>query len=141
MSPSLAVLAFIESVGGPELLLVIFIALLLFGGEKLPGFARTVGKTLNQLKKASGDMEREFKKAIEEDPVPPPAPKLPVQEDPYVKAGEPELPHTAFPPLPEAKPEQAARAPTEKGPAPGTAAEEQKPGTPPEAPKGPSTVS
>ncbi len=64
--------AFIDGIGGPEVLLIMFVILLLFGGEKLPVFAKTIGKTMRELKKASADVEREIKKAMEDTPEPPP---------------------------------------------------------------------
>lgn len=87
-------LAFIEGIGGPELLMVAFIALLLFGGDKLPGFARTLGKSMRELKKASSEVEREIKKAMEESPEestpasrpPPPAPAPQILPEPKAPA-------------------------------------------------------
>ena len=44
MNATLHNLAFIEGIGGPELLMIMFIVLLLFGGQKLPEFAKGLGK-------------------------------------------------------------------------------------------------
>ena len=60
-------LAFIDGVGGPEMLLILVIVLLLFGGDKLPEFARGMGKTMRELKKAASGVEEEFRRAMEED--------------------------------------------------------------------------
>jgi sec-independent protein translocase protein TatA len=60
-------LAFIDGVGGPEMLLILVIVLLLFGGDKLPEFARGMGKTVRELKKAASGVEEEFRRAMEED--------------------------------------------------------------------------
>ena len=68
MTQYLITLAFIEGIGGPELLMVLFVVMLLFGGEKLPALARTIGKSMNELKKASSEVEREIKRAMEEHP-------------------------------------------------------------------------
>lgn len=65
--------AFIEGIGGLELLMVFIVVLLLFGGEKLPGLARTIGKTMSELKKASGEVEREIRRAMDETPARPPS--------------------------------------------------------------------
>lgn len=59
-------LAFIEDVGGPELMMILFVALLLFGGKKLPELAKTVGKSVKEFKKAVSGVETEIKRAIEE---------------------------------------------------------------------------
>jgi len=63
-------LAFIEGVGGPELLMVLVIVLVLFGGKKLPEFARGLGKSLREIKKATSGVEEEFKRAMDDEPEP-----------------------------------------------------------------------
>jgi sec-independent protein translocase protein TatA len=57
--------AFIEGIGGPELLMIFFVILLLFGGQKLPELARGLGKSVREFKKATAGVEEEIKKAIE----------------------------------------------------------------------------
>ena len=37
--------------GAPEILLIIFVILLLFGSKKLPELARSLGKSLNEFKR------------------------------------------------------------------------------------------
>jgi len=59
-------IAFIEGVGGPELMMILFVVLLLFGGEKLPEFARGLGKTMREFRKAASNVEDEFKRAIDD---------------------------------------------------------------------------
>lgn len=76
MFASLHSLAFIEGVGGPELLMIMFVVLLLFGGKKLPELAKGLGKSVREFKKAASGVEEEFKRAIEEAPdAPAPAAK------------------------------------------------------------------
>lgn len=73
MTPAFAIiaafpsLAFIDGLGGPEMLLILVIVLLLFGGDKLPEFARGMGKTVRELKKAASGVEEEFRRAMDED--------------------------------------------------------------------------
>ena len=43
--------------GGMELLLILALALLLFGGAKLPSLARGLGQSIKEFKKASKDEE------------------------------------------------------------------------------------
>ena len=38
--------------GVPELLVILVIALLLFGADKLPGIARSMGKAMSEFKKS-----------------------------------------------------------------------------------------
>lgn len=47
-------------ISGAELLLVLFIFLLLFGSKKIPDFARSLGKGLNEFKKATEEIKREI---------------------------------------------------------------------------------
>jgi TatA/E family protein of Tat protein translocase len=58
---------FLEGLGGSEMFLVFMIILFLFGGKKLPEFARGMGKSIRQFKKAASGVEDEFKRALEED--------------------------------------------------------------------------
>src|SRR5688572_14411678 len=60
-------LAFIDGLGGPEMVLIFVIVLVLFGGQKLPEFARGFGKSIREFKKAAAGVEEEFKRALEED--------------------------------------------------------------------------
>lgn len=61
--------AFLD-VGTPELVLIVFVALLLFGGKKLPELARGLGQSIREFKKASAGIEEEIKRAIEAAPEP-----------------------------------------------------------------------
>lgn len=70
-------LALIEGIGGPELLMVMVIVLILFGGKKLPEFAKGLGKSMREIKKATSGVEEEFKRAIEEEPTKPRAQPAP----------------------------------------------------------------
>ncbi|MXV63215.1 twin-arginine translocase TatA/TatE family subunit [Natronorubrum sp. JWXQ-INN-674] len=46
--------------GGPELLIVFFIAVLLFGSAKLPGLARAAGESMGEFQKGRVAVEREL---------------------------------------------------------------------------------
>ena len=45
------ILAFIKNLGGPELLIILVVVLLLFGASKLPGLARSIGASTKEFKK------------------------------------------------------------------------------------------
>ncbi|MFZ5497371.1 MAG: Sec-independent protein translocase subunit TatA/TatB [Verrucomicrobiota bacterium] len=68
--------AFIEGIGGPELLFIMFIVLLLFGANRLPDLARGFGRAVREFKKATSSVEQEVRRAMAEPP-PPPAPRPP----------------------------------------------------------------
>ncbi len=61
--------AFLPGVGTQELLIILFIILLLFGAKKLPELARGLGKSMREFKKATSDIEEDFRNAMEEEPV------------------------------------------------------------------------
>jgi sec-independent protein translocase protein TatA len=44
------------SVGMPELIIILFIALIVFGPRKLPELGRAVGQTLNEFKKGMNNI-------------------------------------------------------------------------------------
>ena len=67
-------LAFVEGIGGPELMMIMFIVLLLFGADRLPDLARGIGKSMREFKKAASGVEDEVRRAMEEEPAKP-APK------------------------------------------------------------------
>lgn len=52
-------------IGGGELILIIFIALMLFGSEKIPDIARTLGKGMAQLKNATNEIKSEIQKSAD----------------------------------------------------------------------------
>ena len=51
--------------GISEIIFIIFIALMLFGSEKLPEIARTMGKIMAQLKNATNEIKSEIQKSTE----------------------------------------------------------------------------
>jgi len=51
--------------GFMEILVILFVALLVFGPVKIHGIARSIGKTINSLRKMSQDVTSQVKKELE----------------------------------------------------------------------------
>ena len=85
----------ILDVGGPEVLLILLVALLLFGSQRMPDLARSLGKSIREFKKATSGLEEELKRAMEapppssRQPAAPPAPARPPGDGPHAPAAEP----------------------------------------------------
>ena len=58
-------LAFIQGIGGPELLIILVIILLLFGAKKLPELAKGLGKSMKEFKKATQEVQEDFQEAMD----------------------------------------------------------------------------
>lgn len=95
-------LGFLEGIGGPELMLIMFIVLLLFGADRLPELARGFGKSMREFKKAASGIEHEIKQAMEEKPEPTAEAKrlVPATPPPPPKTFPPYPPGTPPPPRP-----------------------------------------
>lgn len=52
--------------GGQEWFLIFLAILLLFGAKKLPEFARGLGRSMGEFKKARQEFEHEINKTVEE---------------------------------------------------------------------------
>jgi sec-independent protein translocase protein TatA len=65
----------IFGLGTPEIILICFVILLLFGAKRLPELARGLGKSVSEFKKAAADAEREIHQSVEEQPKTPPPTK------------------------------------------------------------------
>ncbi len=68
------------NIGMPELILILVLALLLFGPQKLPEIGKQVGKALGEFKRTSNELKRtiedEMDRVTKETPAgePPPSP-------------------------------------------------------------------
>jgi TatA/E family protein of Tat protein translocase len=66
------------TLGGPEIVLILVIALIVFGPRKLPEIGKTMGKMLAEFRKASSDFKRTIEDEVEsEKTAAPAAPALP----------------------------------------------------------------
>ena len=73
-------------IGFPEVILILAIALIVFGPKKLPEIGRTLGKTLREFKRASNELMasvRDIENLDDEQ-----APKSPGQADGVKKEGD-----------------------------------------------------
>ena len=57
---------FLESLGTPELALILVIALIVFGPRKLPTIGRTIGKYSAEFKRASRDFRETWEREVRE---------------------------------------------------------------------------
>lgn len=57
---------FIGGIGTSEILLIVFVLLLLFGGKKLPELMRGMGRGIRDFKDAVNEPVEDIKKSIEE---------------------------------------------------------------------------
>jgi sec-independent protein translocase protein TatA len=60
--------------GGGEIIFVFAAALILFGANKIPQFAKGLGQAIKEFKKASSDVSNEIHNAMNEETPPPPPP-------------------------------------------------------------------
>jgi sec-independent protein translocase protein TatB len=76
-------------IGMTELLVILAVALIVFGPSRLPELARSLGRAMNEFRRASTDLRQTFREAVE-DPKPEPAPgSAPVIAPPAQQPSEP----------------------------------------------------
>ena len=59
------IIALIPNLGTGELVIIFFIILLLFGAKRLPDLFRSFGKSLGEFKRATRDIETDFRDAMD----------------------------------------------------------------------------
>ena len=72
-------------IGLPELMVILVVALLVFGPTKLPELARSLGRGLAEFRRASSDLRQSFADATEEPRIertPPKPPGAPLEDAP-----------------------------------------------------------
>jgi len=82
------------SIGMPELIIILVIALIIFGPRKLPELGKSLGRSLNEFKKASTDLQNTLEQEIKIEEQKDAADKFKTDEDKF-KAAAP--PHTVTP--------------------------------------------
>jgi TatA/E family protein of Tat protein translocase len=73
--------------GGPEMVFILIIVVLLFGAKKLPELARGLGRSLGEFKKARDEFERELHSSASEVEVKTPLDKQAAQPAPEPAQG------------------------------------------------------
>ena len=68
-------------IGLPELMVILVVALLVFGPTKLPELARSLGRGLAEFRRASSDLRQSFADATEEPRIDRPPPRAPGSPD------------------------------------------------------------
>jgi Tat protein translocase TatB subunit len=71
------------TIGGPELILILVIALIVFGPRKLPDIGKSVGKMMAEFRRASTDFKRTIEEEVEAEKK---APELPAAAAPVAPA-------------------------------------------------------
>jgi sec-independent protein translocase protein TatA len=84
------------SIGMPELIIILTLALIIFGPRKLPELGRSLGKSLGEFKRASNELRNtldeeiriEEQRSAERVVAPPPPPTDPITATPEVAVDE-----------------------------------------------------
>lgn len=64
-------------IGMTELIVILGVALIVFGPTRLPELARSLGRAMNEFRRASTDLRQTFREAVEEPkPAPPAQPSI-----------------------------------------------------------------
>src|SRR5262245_66531088 len=86
------------NIGGPELILIFVLALLIFGPKRLPQIGRTLGKGLAEFRRASTELQRAVNTELEEAPPPPAWRAAPQPSASQQSTAQPALPAGGAPP-------------------------------------------
>ncbi|GHA73846.1 Sec-independent protein translocase subunit TatA/TatB [Pontibacter akesuensis] len=62
------VFLFLGDLGLGEMMVVMTAFLLLFGADKIPGFARSMGRGIREFKDATNEIKHELEQSIKDDP-------------------------------------------------------------------------
>ena len=85
------------NIGPTELIVILLIALIVFGPKRLPEVGKTLGRSLQEFRRASNDLREELQRGINEEPSArdPAPPRTPDTTKPVAKpARPPEKPPT-----------------------------------------------
>ena len=77
------------SLGFPELLIIMLVALIIFGPRKLPELGRSLGKSLGEFRKASNELKSTLEEEIRLEEVKEQRAKMDAEQTSAVEAGNP----------------------------------------------------
>ncbi len=86
-----------SSLGAPEILVILVVALIVLGPSKLPEAGRQIGKAMAEVRRWSQNVQSEIRDVIDVDPSPPPPPPPP---PPPTPPSPPPPPPSEYPPPP-----------------------------------------
>ena len=125
------------NIGPPEILVVLVIALIVVGPQKLPELARTIGRALTEFRKVQDEVKDMVKLDLSMDPVTPPPPAAKTPSLTPHRTPRPSATSTEVPDAREAEGEDAdtaSRAPADADGADAGLAADAEPTTPVDAP-------
>lgn len=61
-----AMLLFLNSIGGTEIILIMLFILMFFGSKSIPGIARSLGKGMREIQHASNEIRNEIKNSTDQ---------------------------------------------------------------------------
>jgi TatA/E family protein of Tat protein translocase len=97
--------------GGPELVLILVLALIVFGPRRLPEIGKSMGRLLHEFRKASHDFQRTIEDEVEAEKYKAPPAEAPAAETaPAAEAAPAAEPEPAAPVVPAAHPSPLAPA-------------------------------
>lgn len=102
------------SIGMPELIIIMVIALIIFGPRKLPELGRSLGKSINEFKKASNELRSTLEEEIRLDEQKEQRAKIAAEQKSAIAGAEVNAPATAPSPVTPAAPaeETVSRTPS-----------------------------
>ena len=80
----------LPSLGIPELLIIMVVALIIFGPRKLPELGRSLGKSIGEFRKASNELKSTLEEEIRMEEVKEHRAKMEAEQTSAVEAGNPD---------------------------------------------------
>lgn len=115
------VIAFLDSVGTPEVLVIGLLALLMFGSKRLPEMGRAFGRAMREFKRATSGVEESIREVMRDSPA-----------KPMVRPAAKQVPASPNPSPPSETTKPASATSTEEATPPFASSDATEPATPPE---------